>query len=503
MADRSFEEQVRKELETLRFTPDAQVWKNVDAALRKEKKHRWLVWFIIPAVLAGSAGLLYQFDRTAENTGIAVPPHRTDKQAGTAMIMPGNNAVGHTDKNGSTGKIEIPHIQPPVVSGSTAGRFSAPGKATYEKNRYPEAQPAAIVAATVTAAPPVVVPAQDQPTGVDKSTMATNATPPGKSVYNTEKENKSREPAKTVATGSIPVVVLQDSSSKYTVQVTGEKADAVVEQPSSTPKADSTQFGQQEAINTAASIVKHDKNKWRLFGSMEIGRSGEIVSLASAPQAMVADFASIGGGSAPPSGSSASNPGSNNPTYKTPSRSGGSSFGLHVQALKNVGKKGSLGLSLGYAYYSSIVGVGSQVTALANGFANNNTSYLSTDSIGYRNSYHFLSLNGDYYLNFRLGAAASLRWRIGAGLGFLLASNVLHYSQSQRILYEDRSALSTIHTNLSTGLDVGIGKQQLFFIGPQFSYSLSGSSINGSSGSSRHLFNASLRATMAIPKKKK
>jgi hypothetical protein len=505
MADRSFEEQVRKELETLRLTPDAGVWENVNAELRKEKKHRWLLWFIILTGLAGSAGLYYQFSHPAKDAEIAVQPQKDITQPSTTVPENNNNS---TDRNNSTDKKETIPGRPmasSAVTGSTTDHTSRSVRIPNIETRQPEAKPD-VTPILVKSDSPVPVSVEKPTAGVERSTVVTTTKP----ADNTE--DKPEQQAKTVtATVNLPIMIQPDSGSTYTAQGTRDKTDVVTGQPVMAAKVDSIQpLTQPETVNAAVSVVKQNKNKWQLFGSAEIGRSGEVVSMPSFEKAVMDLFSGGGANFAPPNapGSSAGGPpifnSGNAVLYKTPSRSGGPSFGMHLQLLKTVGKKGSVGISMGYSYYSATVGIGREASgALASGLGNRTSYYLSTDSTTYKNQYHFLSLNGDYYLNFRLGSSTTLRWRMGMGLGLLLSSDVLHFDQSSGILYEDRSALSTVHANLSTGLELGIGKKQSFFIGPQLGYFLSGSSVNGSSESNRHLFNAALRATIAIPKKKK
>src|SRR5437868_10076386 len=99
MADSSFEERVREELRKLRLKPEEQVWTNVEAALRQEKKRRGLLWFILLAGLAG-AGTLYflaggRAEKTSKETarrstaGKTVPAARVDSAAQTDHHLPG------------------------------------------------------------------------------------------------------------------------------------------------------------------------------------------------------------------------------------------------------------------------------------------------------------------------------------------------------------------------------------------------------------------------------
>ena len=56
MAAKSFEEQVREELEVVRLQPDASVWENVNAALTRRRRRFGIFW-LLPALVA--AGIVW------------------------------------------------------------------------------------------------------------------------------------------------------------------------------------------------------------------------------------------------------------------------------------------------------------------------------------------------------------------------------------------------------------------------------------------------------------
>ena len=66
MSDHQFEKNVRKQLEELKFHPDASVWTAVENRIAgKMKRRRGIVW--IPALLLLIAGGIFTIDRSQNN----------------------------------------------------------------------------------------------------------------------------------------------------------------------------------------------------------------------------------------------------------------------------------------------------------------------------------------------------------------------------------------------------------------------------------------------------
>ncbi len=481
MADSSFEEQVRKELEALRLQPDEMVWQNVEAELHTEKKRRWLVWLFALLVISGSAGLYYYIGHTTDNQQITVDkPSKqqtetnketvvaSGKEANTEQILPGKQQQQiQQDKPISS---NVPVDFRVVVKKQSA----QPNK----RNTVTE-----ISNKPVALRPDLPAKQQQQSLVMDRS-------------------DKKLADAITKDETAISQKEITDNNnnSKAVVEQASNEQKEATKEPVASTRSDSSQTVEQPLAPTAViTEKKQNKRPWQFFASVEAGTSGEIRSLRSAGN--VLDFASasnIGNGSFFAPGNGLSSTGG--VFYKTPSRSNGMSFGLQAQAIKSVGKKSSIGVSAGYAHYSAVIGVGRKVDSIIQQ-SDQNYYYISTDSIGYTNAYHFLTLGADYYRHFKLGSSATLRWRLGMGMGILLSSNSLHFDQSRGRLYRNSSLLTDLQWNISTGIDIGLGKKQAFFIGPQLTYFLSKTSQEPSS--SRHLFGAAIRATFAIPKKKK
>jgi hypothetical protein len=106
-----------------------------------------------------------------------------------------------------------------------------------------------------------------------------------------------------------------------------------------------------------------------------------------------------------------------------------------------------------------------------------------------------------WYTPFHLFKTMALQWQVGVGANILLASNALQYSASNNLLFNDNSLLRTVQLDVSTGIDIAIGKPAFLLIGPQWQYFLSDLSVQ--SGSNQHFLRSALKATILLPKKEK
>ncbi|MEO8174260.1 MAG: hypothetical protein ABI581_14295, partial [Sediminibacterium sp.] len=182
------------------------------------------------------------------------------------------------------------------------------------------------------------------------------------------------------------------------------------------------------------------------------------------------------------------------------------SFGIQLQATKQLGKKHTLGLSAGYALLQTSMNVGRRVDSamLSNSFAGSSYSayfYTTTDSTPYINKYHFLRLGADLHTPFRLFKTIAFQWQLGAGINILAATNGLHYDPVAKKLFSNNSLYAKTQSYISTGIDLSIGKQPFLYIGPHWQYSFT--NLTGKPGGNQHLFLSSVKVSFVLPKKKK
>jgi hypothetical protein len=199
------------------------------------------------------------------------------------------------------------------------------------------------------------------------------------------------------------------------------------------------------------------------------------------------------------------------PLNKTPLLSDKFSLGVHVETNKQVGKKYSIGLTIGYEQIATGIRVGKRVdsavsslllSAVSSPASEANYYYHNNNESVYTNRYHFFQAGINLYRQFNFSGSFSIRWQLGTAAGWLFSNNAIQYDVSQNILYHDNSLLNKIQLSISTGLEAAIGKRNKFYVGPQFLYYLTAfSTMPGNSN--QHLFSAGLRASVLLSKKKK
>src|SRR5687768_16316698 len=114
MSDHQFEKNVRKQLEELKFHPDASVWTSVEKRIAGRKKRRGIIW--IPLLLLLTAGGIYLLERNEKNNTsqaalvISVSP---DDQLGTSSKTPESSQPSDPTGKVADGILEKPDQKQP------------------------------------------------------------------------------------------------------------------------------------------------------------------------------------------------------------------------------------------------------------------------------------------------------------------------------------------------------------------------------------------------------
>jgi hypothetical protein len=482
MADKSFEQQVQENLAGLRMKPDMAVWVEVERALHKERKRRWLIWVVLLAAAGGASFWAYE-NFSAKTPEPQITTSNTIKTSIEPIQKEKNTAI--VDE-----KIEDKKEVPPFANNNQSlsteikSNRGVPASNT-QKNKTPKPQVAtpleSITAESNTTAKPSD---QEKP---DVVTPVRN-------------EQKKIEPA--VADLAVQPVTNIDTPHIPTEIKHAEEIPPV--------KTDSIFTGQQQSV-----VKINKKNPWQWNINVDAGKSGLRSGPTFGQKSLERAVAGPGTGN-PSNGLTGpgipGNPGnavpgsSNLPVTVAPTIKDAFSFGLQMEATKKIGKKSSLGLSAGYLLMQTKTGVGQRIdsTAFFSLYQVSNRNgyyYSSTDSVDYTNQYHFLQLGANYYIPFRLFKAVSFRWQLGMGLDFLIATNGLHYDPVNGRLFENSSLFTKTQLYTSTGLDLAIGKQPFLYIGPHWLYSFNTLSEQGINN--KHLTRFAVQASFVLPKKKK
>lgn len=464
MADKSFEQRVQEQLEGLHMKPDASVWQEVEAVLRRERKHRWLIWIFLLVAGCGGASFwaYYQFvqPRQEHEIVIAKPIINTGK---SQTLSP---SAAITEKNRATDSLQV-HA---TVKGQVADKTEQTGLSypmpviKHNKHIVKPSTPALKEPDT-----------KDNNIAIDPKQETSVITPETNKIINNE--------TVTLPTQTITIPAIDTGKG-----VDKEVVATQIKQPESpVPVADLP----------GSVIAKNKKSKWRWNIAVDGGISGIRKSLFMQKVTPADVYAS--------SPSTGNISGAAQPGLKIPVSKDALSFGIQLQAIRAIGKKQSIGISLGYSLFQTTTSVGSSVdsTVFFSGYNMYNTNgyyYRSTDSIDYTNQYHFLQTGVDLYRDMKLFKKISTRWQLGTGLNFLISTNALHYDAGTGRLFRNNSLMQKMQVHFSAGFDVAIGKQPFLYVGPHWQYFIS--DLTKISGSNQHLFLSSLRAAFILPEKK-
>jgi hypothetical protein len=254
-----------------------------------------------------------------------------------------------------------------------------------------------------------------------------------------------------------------------------------------------------------AAVVKTKKNKWQWIIALDAGSSG----LRDAIKLPTFTAGRLASAPAPGTPSNATTPAPLSTVE--PAVKDAFSFGIQLEATKQLGKKHRFGLSAGYSLFQTSVNVGRRVDSAF--FSGNNNAafssiaysssfyYTNTDSTAYTNKYHFLRLGADLYTPFRLFKKIAFQWQLGAGINILAATNGLHYDPSTKKIFSNNALYAKTQSYISTGMDLSIGKTPFLYIGPHWQYSFT--NLTSNAGGDQHLFLSSIKVSVVLPKKKK
>ena len=106
MQNKEFEKQVQQKMEELKLFPTAGVWNKVEAALPKERKRRWLVFFFLFAAISTAALLWLNNDHASEKN---IPPLAQQKNTGNNQpVINSSNAPDTKTSNGIMNTSNLP-----------------------------------------------------------------------------------------------------------------------------------------------------------------------------------------------------------------------------------------------------------------------------------------------------------------------------------------------------------------------------------------------------------
>ncbi|MCA6449698.1 MAG: hypothetical protein IM584_01410 [Chitinophagaceae bacterium] len=451
MAGRSFEELAREEMERLRIKPEESVWQHLAATLEQKKKKRWVFWLFFAGIGCLFLSTTWYFLSGSDlSTG---PQQEISAPSIAPPVRSGNTEL----------ETEIPLDAPiQVLKGLQAGNFRKEEPGT-EKNKQAAVLTKEIPVATVQA--PNKQETEEQGKITENSAIAQEVISSGQDKVKADSARASIVSTKRSNDSSLTSIRIEDAASTTIDPGQGNKE----EQPA---------------------IRKPITSRWQWSLSVTAGSSGMRTGIGKMPEYPVALSANI-----------PAFPGATG-SWRTPSLRDAGSFGLNIEFAKLLRKYAGISLLVAYQLYQTQTGVGrnidSSVPATAAGpRSGNGVYYLSTDSVTYLNHFHFLQAGISGYLQRRISAKMQLRWNLGTAAAILLKSNALHYDATVGILYTNNALVNRIQWNLFSSFELGLGKDPLFYIGPEWSWFVT-TPYQSTVNANQHLFRYALKARVVL-----
>jgi len=128
--------------------------------------------------------------------------------------------------------------------------------------------------------------------------------------------------------------------------------------------------------------------------------------------------------------------------------------------------------------------------------------YQSDNTSKHTNTYNFIELPVYFHQDIKPQNKFSFSYNAGFSIRQLVSSNALIYDPYNNIYFSKDALLNKTQLQFAAGLNLKIntGKSNALYIGPQFSYSVSGLYKDNSAGKF-HFMNYGLQATFLLHKK--
>ena len=457
MPTNRFEKQVQERLDEFQLNPSAAVWENVEALIRRKRKRRFILYFILPTAI-GLLSLLAIYMRPGgekspvvantsieENKQVVKKPAARNDQSAMAAEEKILNEINQSETTQATDLIHQSIIK---VDQEESTFNNQPSPKTQQEltnqNRIASKRESATGNKKLM---------KDQDVRQNDIARTNARTQESNPLNNEEEKNIEATELKT-----------KDELTKTNVSA---KKDSVAIDSAQVIKSDTssrvlpTDFAEAKAPQQG----QPSKKDYRLGVTLSTGLTSTRSSIFSLPvwsnspdQFSQYPYPSTGSGipSSPPS------------EVKP-----GVSFSAALIGEKKVSNRIALTAGLGYSYQSTRIKAGMKkdtsinvpITNLDNVPANG--YYAVGEQRDYANSYHFIQLP----ISMQWKVSAKLPIYVNAGLtaSYLVSTNALIYSPTLGgVYYRDKESYNRFHVSLSSGIEAAIrmkGGRELF-IGP-------------------------------------
>ncbi len=469
MSDQQFEKNVRKQLEELRFHPDAAVWTAVEKRIAgKKKRRRGIVW--IPVVLLLIAGGIFTIDRNQKNN--------TSLRELSTKVTPNEkhvtSAIDPQLKQSESITAQAPGVNPRINDNpNRAATIQSDADSHIEERNTnsSDRKPASGIEQLPHAS---LNGAAIKKSSSNHSTVFATILPAWK--------NDQDDTLLSIATFLAP-----------TLPSIADSTGAIL-----TKQFDLPLIGPAPSI-VAASPVERRKSTFQWGITIDAGFSnvteGSFFDVTQ--KSLVQDVAS----------NSYSSPLPANAVLPTPSDiRPGPAFSAGVFARKAVSKRIALSAGIGYSLLQTYIQVGQYTQANlmvlnARGMMGVASVYRPGNQQHYNNQYHFLEFPFEASIRLNKRKQYPIVLNTGMIAGRLLNSNALHFDGATRVYYEDNSLFNKTQLGFSGGFSIGVLQRTAHPVtaGPFLHYratSLMKYAVNGE----RHLLSFGLNIKVLMKK---
>ena len=483
MQNDKFERQVQQKMDELKLMPSTSVWNKVEAALPKERKRRWVLFFLLFAAVSTTALLWLnknnapdkntsQLAQQKNNEPVNTPINNDNAQlqlneiknnTGSSTTEPATNTTSNTATpvtTINTSKTNTPAVAK-VNDNTIAVNKTGDNKTAPVKNTAEDAVPA-----NTNNEKNYIATYLKQPTVLETvAKMKTTVQSPGvdeDEKINTLKKNDSKEKNKTDITVTGPVANSLLNTSKEKINIPEEKTKAK-ELVIAKNKADS-------AKNEAVAKAENKKKKQLWQYSLQFGFGIPYTKNGINDIAFTTNTSPL-----------RQAPTVNNIIYNQPAKpSPGMVFQTGITIEKNIVGRLDIKTGLSYTYLSNHIRIGNKIDSLSgNGlstYSNDNAIIpINNGPVNlYNNHFHFIQLPLALQYAVVKKEQFALFLEGGASLDYMANSNALLFDGATNTYSTSKNIFNRM---LYTGLG-GIGAklaQQTRIpvtIGYQFSYGL-------------------------------
>jgi hypothetical protein len=492
MSDHQFEKNVRKQLDELKFHPDAAVWTAVEKRIGSPKrKRRGIVWIPVLLLLTASGYWVVENrsknnnnNQTANQTSIVPDDQQTETIANTPdqVFAPSQKPGTRTSPSTPPIPVKQSEITPAEKS---SGRVAAsleqtvPGSTSTSQKRIGDAnqvhsneillkKPTSNTTPTSTPSNKInpliaripfdskVKPVNDPLSGTITNKMQA---PTALQKKSGDHAPAIKESTKASAFPVNPVRTEEQKDLKDSGYVTYEAItdqqnlkDSVtsVSRVNTTP---ATTIIDSVTVAVVAPVEKQ-QSKWQLGINLQGGLSnvtdGGLFDVTQ--KSLVQDVASNSFSSPLPANAFLPMPSDIRPAF---------SYGAGVFVKKPVSKRLDLSAGIQYTFLQTSIQVGqwtqtNWMVMNARGTMDVNAFYRAGTQQEYKNQYHFVELPLQASLRLNKRRQYPLTVSTGLVLGRLLSSNALHFDGASRVYYEDNSLFNKTQFGFTGGLSIGL-----------------------------------------------